>query len=127
MPSKKTITAVVEARCDIRDLATIQLYYTNKKNAPKTRSGLIGQIIEDFAKLVARGSDVVAFKSTEEADEYFRQIGFVKMRRDGKQARAYLDQLALEQDAGIEPETVETLEEDDMDKAIALFKKGMKE
>ena len=48
----KPKTLVVEGRVDMRDLSTIAKYYDKENNLPRTKSGLVSQIVNDFVELL---------------------------------------------------------------------------
>jgi len=67
-------TAVLEGRCDIRDLAVCALFMLDRKCLPRTKSALFGQCIETLAKAAIQ-LGTREFKTHEEAQGFLIEIG----------------------------------------------------
>lgn len=95
----KPKTLVVEGRVDMRDLSTIAKYLDSENNLPRTKSGLVSQIISDFAELLVNNKLIARTTSTLDALRDLEQLGFEMggPSRNGKRnRRSYLKQIQLE-------------------------------
>jgi len=77
----KVVTAVVEARVDIRDLASCAAYFINECRPPTSRSDLIWLCIRLLADSV---QDKYPRMSTEEAHGYLSGLNLGSFHRKGR-------------------------------------------
>ena len=77
----KIVTAVVEARVDIRDLASCAAYFVNECRPPASRSDLIWLCIRLLADSV---QDKYPRMSTEEAHGYLSGLNLGSFHRKGR-------------------------------------------
>jgi len=96
---KKPKTLVVEGRVDMRDLASIAKYLDTQNNLPRTKSGLVSQIVSDFAELLISNKLIARTTSTMDALRDLEQLGFEMggpSRNGQRNRRSYLKQIQLE-------------------------------
>ena len=96
-PNEKT--AVVEARVDYLDIATIYRFYSTdaSRPAPSTRGAIVSQIVTDFASLLVRNKMVEPITEYSEAVAFLQSCGFGILARRGKIPSALLSALRVEE------------------------------
>jgi len=81
-------TAVLEARVDMRDLASCANFFITSGQRPKTKSELVYMILTSFS-ITAQKQGAREFQSTEEAMGYMEEQGFGpvnRIKREGRRA-----------------------------------------
>jgi hypothetical protein len=73
MTTKRLNTAVIEGRCDIRDLATLHEWLSQRGVFVNTRSSLFGEIVGQMAELV-RGKLGGREFNTNDANNYLTRV-----------------------------------------------------
>ena len=88
-------TAAVQARCDLRDLAAIAMYYATTGDMPRTKSALIGRITRDLRDYLIALGEMEPIESTADAEMILATLGFTNMRR-GRNHREFRQQIYRE-------------------------------
>ena len=113
-------SAVVEARVDVRQLATIAKgLLEHYRTIPRSKSELVRLGLEIAAGHVAHHTE--PFESTIEALEYLNKLGLNKMNRSGRNARILMGQVQSEVDAKEVPEHVFGVPKTEIEKAAAAI------
>jgi hypothetical protein len=98
-------TAVIEIRCDLRDLATCASYYVKNKVPIGSKSSLGSMVVSDFAQ-AAMNQGAKAFASTSDALMYMSGLGLGPVNRvkdkGGKRANSLVLSKAIKIEEDIE-------------------------
>lgn len=113
---KSIKTAIVETRCDIRDLATIAKFYSLTDIRVGNKSALVRQALSDFAHLIS-GTDAIT--SSAAAKTLLDSLGFGSTTKLDRTTKAHLTQVAKESN--------QLPVSNEMAMAIAMAKEIMKE
>jgi hypothetical protein len=126
----KPKSCVVEARCDLNALATIAKFYVEKEGlAPKSKSALVNEIINDFSHIITTHLEAYSFKSTLESNNYLKSVGlsFDEGSRSGdRNKKSFIKQIQKEtlEASGFDPSYATGSKASLIDDAIKMFNKG---
>lgn len=70
-------TIVIDARCDVRDLAAVVRFYERNGKHPRSRAALVSLIIEDFASVIAKHGGVERPESISGARRVLINAGYL--------------------------------------------------
>lgn len=110
----------IEARVDIIPLATILSYYLKNSIPIRSKSDLLGTIVEHFAQILIDNEMTESFTSAEEAINFLWESG-IEVDRGGRNKRALIKQLqgeTLKADFNIDLPRVRTLKGASADKVM---------
>lgn len=92
----KPKTCVLEARVDIRTLATLLKYFLTKGVRPTNRAQLVRVSLEAYSGLMEKINAVTPFEETEEAMRFLSQQGFHFGKIGNRGNRSLVEQLVKE-------------------------------
>lgn len=96
MNEHESPSCVIEARTDIRILASIARFYSLLGHIPSTRSALVRRMINDFYAILLDNGLVEPFETTTEALAYWDSIGLSSPMRSGRATKGLSTALELE-------------------------------